>query len=98
VASLPKGQPLRVASVNDHLVAVPPDPASWGLQQPMPFSCAHPCGDSGVNAKFGSLAMAGRTPDASFSLAAIQVASLLAHSLNARVLNSLSRMKQFARP
>ena len=31
-ASLPKGQPLRVASVNDHLVAVPPDPASWGLQ------------------------------------------------------------------
>jgi putative molybdopterin biosynthesis protein len=30
--SLPKGQPLRVARVNGHLVAVTPDPASWGLQ------------------------------------------------------------------
>jgi molybdate-binding protein/DNA-binding XRE family transcriptional regulator len=30
--SLAKGQPLRLVQVNGHIVAVVPDPASWGLQ------------------------------------------------------------------
>jgi molybdate-binding protein/DNA-binding XRE family transcriptional regulator len=30
--SLPKGQPLRLARVNDQIVAIAPDPLSWGLQ------------------------------------------------------------------
>jgi molybdate-binding protein/DNA-binding XRE family transcriptional regulator len=82
VASLPKGQPLRVASVNDHLVAVPPDPASWGLQ-PTDAVLLAPirAGDSGVNAKVRLLGNGWKNPGRILLAGCDPSASLLAHSL-----------------
>ena len=82
VASLPKGQPLRVASVNDHLVAVPPDPASWGLQ-PTDAVLLAPIrtGDSGVNAKVRLLGNGWKNPGRILLAGCDPSASLLAHAL-----------------
>ena len=82
VASLQKGQPLRVASVNDHLVAVPPDPASWGLQ-PTDAVLLAPirAGDSGVNAKVRLLGNGWKNPGRIVLAGCDPSASLLAHSL-----------------
>lgn len=82
IASLPNGQPLRLVTVNEHLVAVAPDPASWGLQPTdavylEPFrsskgsanAIVRLLGDSWKNP--GRILLAGCDPSA----------SLLAHSL-----------------
>jgi molybdate-binding protein/DNA-binding XRE family transcriptional regulator len=82
VASLPKGQPLRVASVNDRLVAVPPDPASWGLQPAdAVFLAPIRAGDSGVNAKVRFLGNGWKNPGRILLAGCDPSASLLAHSL-----------------
>lgn len=82
VASLPKGQPLRVASVNDHLVAVPPDPASWGLQPTDAVFVAPIRTDSrGVNAKVRFIGNGWKNPGRIILAGCDPSASLLAHSL-----------------
>jgi molybdate-binding protein/DNA-binding XRE family transcriptional regulator len=82
VASLPKGQPLRVVSVNDHLVAVAPDPASWGLQ-PTDAVLLAPirAGKSNVNAKVRLLGNSWKNPGRILLAGCDPSASLLAHSL-----------------
>ena len=82
VASLPKGQPLRVASVNDRLVAVAPDPASWGLQ-PTDAVLLAPIrsGNSDVNAKVRLLGNGWKNPGRILLAGCDPSASLLAHSL-----------------
>jgi len=82
VASLPKGQPLRVASVNKHLVAVPPDPASWGLQ-PTDAVLLAPIGGgtSKVNAKVRLIGDGWKNPGRILLAGCDPSASLLAHSL-----------------
>jgi molybdate-binding protein/DNA-binding XRE family transcriptional regulator len=82
VASLPKGQQLRLVSVNDHLVAVPPDPVSWGLQ-PTDAVLLAPirAGVSGVNAKVRLLGNGWKNPGRILLAGCDPSASLLAHSL-----------------
>jgi DNA-binding XRE family transcriptional regulator len=82
VASLPKGQPLRVASVNDRLVAVAPDPASWGLQPTDAVFLAPVCGGkSNVNAKVRLLDNGWKNPGRILIAGCDPSAWLLAHSL-----------------
>jgi molybdate-binding protein/DNA-binding XRE family transcriptional regulator len=81
-ASLPKGQPLRLASVNDHLVAVKPDPASWGLQPTDAVFLAPIRGGKGsVNAKVRLLGNGWKNPGRILLAGCDPSASLLAHSL-----------------
>ncbi len=82
MASLPKGQPLRVVSVNGRLVAVVHDPASWGLQ-PMDAVFLAPvrAGVSGVNAKIRLLGNGWKNPGRILLAGCDPSASLLAHSL-----------------
>lgn len=81
-ASLPKGQPLRLVTVNDHLVAVPPDPASWGLQ-PTDAVLLEPIrgGKSIANAKVRLLGNSWKNPGRILLAGCDPSASLLAHSL-----------------
>jgi molybdate-binding protein/DNA-binding XRE family transcriptional regulator len=82
VASLPKGQPLRVVSINDRLVAVPPDPSSWGLQPTdAVFIAPIRGGISGVNAKVRLLGNGWKSPGRILLAGCDPSASLLAHSL-----------------
>jgi putative molybdopterin biosynthesis protein len=82
VASLPKGQPLRVASVNGLLVAVAPDPASWGLQPTDAVLLAPIRGGKGnVNAKVRLLGNGWKNPGRILLAGCDPSASLLAHSL-----------------
>ncbi|MGA3346551.1 MAG: substrate-binding domain-containing protein [Terracidiphilus sp.] len=82
VPSLQKGQPLRVVSVNDRLVAVPPDPASWGLQPTdAVFLAPIRGGISGVNAKVRLLGNAWKNPARILLAGCDPSASLLAHAL-----------------
>lgn len=82
VASLPKGQPLRLASVNDHLVAVAPDPASWGLQPTdAVFLAPIRDGKDNVNAKVRLLGNGWKNPGRILLAGCDPSASLLAHSL-----------------
>ena len=82
VASLPRGQPLRVASVNDRLVAVAPDPASWGLQPTdAVFLAPVRGGKSNVNAKVRLLDNGWKNPGRILIAGCDPSAWLLAHSL-----------------
>ena len=82
VASLPKGQPLRLASVNDHLVAVAPDPASWGLQLTDAVFLAPIRGaKTNVNAKVRLLGNGWKNSGRILLAGCDPSASLLAHSL-----------------
>jgi molybdate-binding protein/DNA-binding XRE family transcriptional regulator len=82
VASLPKGQPLRLISVNDRLVAVAPDPASWGLQPTDAVLLAHiRAGKGEVNAKVRLLGNGWKNPGRILLAGCDPSASLLAHSL-----------------
>jgi putative molybdopterin biosynthesis protein len=82
VASLPKGQPLRLVSVNDRLVAVAPDPASWGLQ-PTDAVLLAPihAGKSNINAKVRILDNGWKNPRRILLAGCDPSASLLARSL-----------------
>jgi molybdate-binding protein/DNA-binding XRE family transcriptional regulator len=81
-ASLPKGQPLRLVRVNDHLVAVAPDPASWGLQPTDAVLLAPIRGaKNNVNAKIRILSDAWKSPGRILLAGCDPSASLLAHSL-----------------
>jgi molybdate-binding protein/DNA-binding XRE family transcriptional regulator len=82
VASMPKGQPLRVTSVNNHLVAVAPDPASWGLQ-PTDAVLLAPIrtGKSHVNAEARLLGTGWKNPGRILLAGCDPSASLLAHTL-----------------
>jgi len=81
-ASLPKGQPLRLAAVNENLVAVAPDPASWGLQ-PSDAVYLEPFRSSkgSVNAKVRLLSDSWKNPGRILLAGCDPSASLLAHSL-----------------
>ena len=81
-AALPKGQPLRLVSVNDHLVAVAPDPASWGLQ-PTDAFFLEPIrgGKSKVNAKVRLAGNGWKNPGRILLAGCDPSASLLAHAL-----------------
>ncbi len=81
-ASLPKGQPLRLVSVNGHLVGLVPDPASWGLQPTDAFFLA-PIrgGKSSVNAKVRLVGSGWKNPGRILLAGCDPSASLLAHSL-----------------
>jgi molybdate-binding protein/DNA-binding XRE family transcriptional regulator len=81
-ASLPKGQPLRLATVNEHLVAVAPDPASWGLQ-PTDAVYIEPFRTSkgSANAKVRLLSDSWKNPGRILLAGCDPSASLLAHSL-----------------
>jgi molybdate-binding protein/DNA-binding XRE family transcriptional regulator len=82
VASLRKGQPLRVATVNEHLVAVLPDPASWGLQPTdAVFLAPIRGGKSDVNGKVRLLGNGWKNPGRILLAGCDPSASLLAHSL-----------------
>jgi len=81
-ASMPKGQPLRLATVNEHLVAVAPDPASWGLQPSdavyiEPFRSSK----SSANANVRLLSDSWKNPGRILLAGCDPSASLLAHSL-----------------
>ncbi len=92
--SLPKGQPLRLATVNENLVAVAPDPASWGLQPSDAVYLEPYRGSKGsANAKVRLLSESGRTQGAFFLLAAIQVHLCLRIRWSGRALNLSSRMR-----
>jgi molybdate-binding protein/DNA-binding XRE family transcriptional regulator len=80
--SLPKGQPLRIASVNEHLVAVVPDPASWGLQ-PTDAVFLAPIHSSkvNVNAKVKLIGSGWKNPGRILIAGCDPSASLLARSL-----------------
>ncbi len=82
VASLPKGQPLRLVSVNKHLVAMAPDPASWGLQPTDAVFLApiHGRKDS-VNATVRLIGNGWKNPGRILVAGCDPSASLLAHSL-----------------
>jgi len=82
VDSLPKGQPLRLVSVNDHLVAVAPDPASWGLQ-PTDAVLLAPirAGKNNVHAKVRLLGNGWKNPGRILLAGCDPSASLLAHAL-----------------
>ena len=81
-ASLPAGQPLRLARVNDHLVAVAPDPASWGLQPTDAVLLTLIRGAKGnVNAKVRILSDAWKSPSRILLAGCDPSASLLAHAL-----------------
>jgi molybdate-binding protein/DNA-binding XRE family transcriptional regulator len=81
-ASLPKGQPLRLATVNQHVVAVAPDPASWGLQ-PTDAVFLEPCRKSkgSANGKVRLLGDNWKNPGRILLAGCDPSASLLAHSL-----------------
>jgi molybdate-binding protein/DNA-binding XRE family transcriptional regulator len=81
-ASFPKGQPLRLATVNEHLVAVAPDPASWGLQ-PTDAVYLEPChsGKGRANAKVRLLNENWKNPGRILLAGCDPSASLLAHAL-----------------
>jgi len=80
--SLPSGQPLRLACVNDRVVAVAPDPASWGLQ-PTDAVLLAPIrnGKGNVNAKVRLLGDAWKSPARILLAGCDPSASLLAHTL-----------------
>ena len=81
-ASLPKGQPLRLVTVNDHLVAVAPDPTSWGLQPTDAVLLAPIRGGKGnANAKVRLLGNSWKNPGRILLAGCDPSASLLAHSL-----------------
>ena len=81
-ASLPKGQPLRLARVNDNLVAIAPDPASWGLQPTDAFFLSPIRGGKGnVNAKVRLIGNAWNNPGRIVLAGCDPSASLLAHTL-----------------
>jgi molybdate-binding protein/DNA-binding XRE family transcriptional regulator len=81
-ASLPAGQTLRLASVNDHLVAVVPDPASWGLQPTDAVFLAPIHGSkNSVNATVRVLSDTWKNPSRILLAGCDPSASLLAHSL-----------------
>src|ERR1035437_8810397 len=78
--SLPLGQPLRLASVNDRVVAVAPDPTSWGLQPTDAVLLAPIRGGKGnVNAKVRLLGDAWKSPARILLAGCDPSASLLAH-------------------
>jgi molybdate-binding protein/DNA-binding XRE family transcriptional regulator len=82
VASLPKGQPLRLVSVNGHLVAVVPDPASWGLQPTDAVLLRLASGSKAmVNAKVRLLGDGWKNPARILLAGCDPSASLLAYSL-----------------
>lgn len=80
--SLPKGQPLRLATVNDNLVAIAPDPASWGLQ-PSDAVYIEPirAGKGSANARVRLLSDSWKNPGRILLAGCDPSASLLAHSL-----------------
>lgn len=82
VSALPKGQPLRLASVHGRTVAVVPDPASWGLQ-PTDAVLVSPIqgGKRGVNAKVRLLGNSWKSPARILLAGCDPSASLLAHTL-----------------
>lgn len=81
-AALPKGQTLRLASVNGSVVAVAPDPASWGLQPTDAVLLAHHRSNKGnVNAKVRLLNDAWKSPARILLAGCDPSAALLAHSL-----------------
>lgn len=81
-ASLPKGQPLRLAIVNENLVAVAPDPASWGLQPSDAVYLEAFRGSKGcANARVRLLNDSWKNPGRILLAGCDPSASLLAHSL-----------------
>jgi molybdate-binding protein/DNA-binding XRE family transcriptional regulator len=80
--SLPKGQPLRLVSVNEHLVGIAPDPASWGLQ-PTDAVLMEPIRTAKArsNAKVRLLGNSWKNPGRILLAGCDPSASLLAHSL-----------------
>ncbi len=82
LTSFPKGQPLRLANVNNHLVAVAPDPASWGLQPTdAVFLAPISNGASHVNARVRLIGNGWKNPGRILLTGCDPSASLLAHSL-----------------
>jgi molybdate-binding protein/DNA-binding XRE family transcriptional regulator len=81
-AALPKGQPLRLVSVNEQLVAVAPDPASWGLQ-PSDAVYLEPVrnGKGSANARVRLLGDGWRNPGRILLAGCDPSATLLAHAL-----------------
>ena len=63
--SMPPGQPLRLCSVNGHLVAVSPEPGRWGLPPTTRF-CSRPslAENAAQTRRSRSLEMDGRIPPA----------------------------------
>jgi putative molybdopterin biosynthesis protein len=81
-ASLPVGQPLRLASVNGRSVAVAPDPAGFGLQPTDALLLSHIGSAKGqVNAKVKLLGDDWRSPARILLAGCDPSASLLAHSM-----------------
>jgi len=81
-ASLPVGQPLRLASVNGRSVAVAPDPAGFALQPTDAVLLSHIRGGKGhVNAKVRLLGDDWKSPARMLLAGCDPSASLLAHSL-----------------
>ena len=81
VARLPKGQPLRLVSVDGHVVAVAPDPASWGLQPTDAILVEAIRGRDGVNARVRLVNDTWRTAARILLAGCDPSASLLSHSL-----------------
>lgn len=79
--SLPLGQPLRLASVNDRIVAVAADLASGELQPTDAVLLASIRGKGDVNAKVRLLGDAWRSPERILLAGSDPSASLLAHTL-----------------
>lgn len=81
-ASLPKGQPLRLVTVNENQVAVVPDPAGWGLQ-PTDAVYVEPFRSSkgNANARVRLLNDSWKNPGRILLAGCDPSASLLAHSL-----------------
>jgi len=80
--SFPKGQPLRLVNVNGHLVAVAPDPSSWGLQPTDAVFLSPVRGSkSNVNAQVRLIGNAWKNPGRILLAGCDPSASLLARSL-----------------
>ena len=80
--ALPKGQPLRLVTVNQHLVAVAPDPASWGLQPTDAIYLEPFHGSKGsANATVRLLGHSWQNPGRILLAGCDPSASLLAHAL-----------------